>query len=80
MDTLPGLIIHDSKGFQSGATEEIELLRQFVKKRASAAKPEDRLDAIWYVLVHPFVGSIAIASASIALEQSPVMGGRSYSH
>lgn len=47
MDTLPGLIVHDSRGFQSGATEEIELLEKFVKKRASAAKSEDRLDAIW---------------------------------
>ncbi len=49
MDTLPGLIVHDSRGFQSGATEEIELLEKFVKKRASAARPDDRLDAIWYV-------------------------------
>ncbi|KAI0398217.1 hypothetical protein F5Y17DRAFT_473413 [Xylariaceae sp. FL0594] len=53
LDTLPGLIIHDSKGFQSGATEEIELLRKFVKKRASAAKPEDRLDAIWFCIDIP---------------------------
>ncbi|KAK5630696.1 hypothetical protein RRF57_006411 [Xylaria bambusicola] len=29
MDTLPGLIVHDSRGFQSGATEEIELLERF---------------------------------------------------
>lgn len=49
MDTLPGLIVHDSRGFQSGATEEIELLEKFVKKRAAAAKSEDRLDAIWLV-------------------------------
>ncbi|KAI1814796.1 hypothetical protein GGS20DRAFT_384500 [Poronia punctata] len=53
MDTLPGLIIHDSKGFQSGATEELELLRKFVKKRTLAAKPEDRLDAIWVCIDIP---------------------------
>ncbi|KAI8625009.1 hypothetical protein F5Y19DRAFT_451960 [Xylariaceae sp. FL1651] len=53
MDTLPGLIVHDSRGFQSGATEEIELLEKFVKKRASAAKPEDRLDAIWFCIDVP---------------------------
>ncbi|KAI0199046.1 hypothetical protein F4808DRAFT_227317 [Astrocystis sublimbata] len=53
MDTLPGLIVHDSRGFQSGATEEIELLERFVKKRANAAKPEDRLDAIWFCIDVP---------------------------
>ncbi|KAI0969771.1 hypothetical protein F4678DRAFT_438136 [Xylaria arbuscula] len=53
MDTLPGLIVHDSRGFQSGATEEIELLEKFVKKRASAAKSEDRLDAIWFCIDVP---------------------------
>ncbi|KAI3323148.1 hypothetical protein HD806DRAFT_498124 [Xylariaceae sp. AK1471] len=53
MDTLPGLIVHDSRGFQSGATEEIELLEKFVKKRASAAKPDDRLDAIWFCIDVP---------------------------
>ncbi|KAI0913372.1 hypothetical protein F4823DRAFT_65600 [Ustulina deusta] len=53
MDTLPGLIVHDSRGFQSGATEEIELLEKFVKKRASAARPDDRLDAIWFCIDVP---------------------------
>ncbi|GAP87641.1 putative ras GTPase [Rosellinia necatrix] len=53
MDTLPGLIVHDSRGFQSGATEEIELLEKFVRKRASAARSEDRLDAIWFCIDVP---------------------------
>ncbi|KAI1180920.1 hypothetical protein F4777DRAFT_178821 [Nemania sp. FL0916] len=53
MDTLPGLIVHDSRGFQSGTTEEIELLEKFVKKRASAGKPDDRLDAIWFCIDVP---------------------------
>ncbi|KAI0866151.1 hypothetical protein F4860DRAFT_459102 [Xylaria cubensis] len=53
MDTLPGLIVHDSRGFQSGATEEIELLERFVKKRAAAPNPEDRLDAIWFCIDVP---------------------------
>ncbi|KAI1754447.1 hypothetical protein F4782DRAFT_31474 [Xylaria castorea] len=53
MDTLPGLIVHDSRGFQSGATEEIELLERFVKKRAAAARSEDRLDAIWFCIDVP---------------------------
>ncbi|KAI1266061.1 hypothetical protein F5Y18DRAFT_416856 [Xylariaceae sp. FL1019] len=53
MDTLPGLIVHDSRGFQSGATEEIELLERFVKKRAAAAQREDRLDAIWFCIDVP---------------------------
>ncbi|KAI2643451.1 hypothetical protein GGS21DRAFT_542183 [Xylaria nigripes] len=53
IDTLPGLIVHDSRGFQSGAMEEILLLEKFIKKRASATNPDDRLDAIWFCIDVP---------------------------
>ncbi|CAJ2506729.1 Uu.00g079150.m01.CDS01 [Anthostomella pinea] len=53
VDTFPGLIVHDSRGFQSGTTREIELLEQFVKKRASASDPEEKLSAIWFCIDVP---------------------------
>lgn len=52
-DSFPGLIVHDSRGFQSGATHEVELLKKFVKKRASAKDSSERLDAIWFCIDVP---------------------------
>jgi hypothetical protein len=53
----PGLIIHDSRGYQSGSTDELRLIEKFVKKRSSKAEPTERLHAIWYVTYHLFVSS-----------------------
>jgi predicted GTPase len=44
----PGLIIHDSRGYQAGSFEELRLIEKFVKKRSSKAEPTERLHAIWY--------------------------------
>src|SRR5438034_10482966 len=49
-DSHPGVIIHDSRGFQGGCDEEVNLLKKFIKKHSSMANPADRLDAIWYGL------------------------------
>ncbi|MCJ1402217.1 hypothetical protein MMC11_005437 [Xylographa trunciseda] len=46
----PGLLIHDSRGYQSGTDEEFNLIRSFVMKRSSKAKPKERLHAIWFCL------------------------------
>ena len=43
-------IFHDSKGFESGETEELELVWDFIKKRSAEAKLKDQLHAIWYIL------------------------------
>ncbi|KAH9901759.1 hypothetical protein F4778DRAFT_737580 [Xylariomycetidae sp. FL2044] len=53
MDSFPGLIVHDSRGFQSGTTREIELLEKFVKKRAGHSDPEEKLNAIWFCIDVP---------------------------
>ncbi len=42
-------IFHDSKGFESGETEELELVWDFIEKRSAEAKLKDQLHAIWYI-------------------------------
>ncbi|KDQ06262.1 hypothetical protein BOTBODRAFT_39725 [Botryobasidium botryosum FD-172 SS1] len=44
----PGFVFHDSRGFESGATEELELVRNFIKKKGSLGSMENQLHAIWY--------------------------------
>ncbi|KXJ95977.1 hypothetical protein Micbo1qcDRAFT_231121 [Microdochium bolleyi] len=64
-DTFPGLIVHDSRGFQSGATEEVDLLERFVKKRASEADASERLDAIWLCIDVPSTRTVHEADRKI---------------
>ncbi|KDQ14959.1 hypothetical protein BOTBODRAFT_32324 [Botryobasidium botryosum FD-172 SS1] len=44
----PGFVFHDSRGFESGAVEELELVREFIRKNASQGSMKDQLHAIWY--------------------------------
>jgi len=44
----PGFIFHDSRGFESGATDELELVRKFIQDRAAKGTMEEQLHAIWY--------------------------------
>ncbi|KDQ10678.1 hypothetical protein BOTBODRAFT_190331 [Botryobasidium botryosum FD-172 SS1] len=44
----PGFVFHDSRGFESGAVEELELVREFIRKKASQGSMKDQLHAIWY--------------------------------
>ncbi|EXF74204.1 hypothetical protein CFIO01_06798 [Colletotrichum fioriniae PJ7] len=46
-DQHPGIIIHDSEGFQTGNTKEVDALKRFLKARANNVKVEDNLHAIW---------------------------------
>ena len=41
-------IFHDSRGFESGAKEEIEIVWDFIQKKSAVTKLEDQLHAIWY--------------------------------
>ncbi|KDQ13818.1 hypothetical protein BOTBODRAFT_111028 [Botryobasidium botryosum FD-172 SS1] len=53
--TSPGFIFHDSRGFESGAVDELELVREFIQKKASLGSMKNQLHAIWYV--HKFAVS-----------------------
>ena len=48
--TYPGsnFIFHDSQGFESGASGEIEIVWSFIEKRSTAVNMKDQLHAIWY--------------------------------
>ncbi|KDQ11763.1 hypothetical protein BOTBODRAFT_35019 [Botryobasidium botryosum FD-172 SS1] len=43
-----GYIFHDSRGFESGSTDELELVRDFIQTRAASNDLDDQLHAIWY--------------------------------
>ncbi|KDQ06423.1 hypothetical protein BOTBODRAFT_39626 [Botryobasidium botryosum FD-172 SS1] len=44
----PGFVFHDSRGFESGAVEELELVREFIRKKANLGSMKNQLHAIWY--------------------------------
>jgi len=46
-----GYIFHDSRGIESGATEELNILRGFIQRKAIASQLEERLHAIWFGLL-----------------------------
>lgn len=48
-DHHPGLIIHDSRGFEAGSATELKLLLEFLDQRLGSADSKERLDAIWFV-------------------------------
>ncbi|KAF8729090.1 hypothetical protein AX14_006458 [Amanita brunnescens Koide BX004] len=50
--TYPGsnFIFHDSQGFESGASGEIEIVLKFIEKRSAAVEMKDQLHAIWYCI------------------------------
>ncbi|GKT58414.1 peptidoglycan binding domain protein [Colletotrichum tofieldiae] len=47
-DQHPGIIIHDSEGFQAGNKKEVAVFKKFLKRRAEARDIRDQLHAIWY--------------------------------
>ena len=42
-------IFHDSQGFESGASGELEIVWNFIEKRSTSAELKDQLHAIWYL-------------------------------
>lgn len=47
----PGLLIHDSRGWQAGSDQELELIAQFLRHRAFQKEPSEALHVIWYVYI-----------------------------
>ncbi|TQN63661.1 Translocase of chloroplast 90, partial [Colletotrichum shisoi] len=46
-DQHPGIIIHDSEGFQAGNKKELAVFKKFLRKRAESKELRDQLHAIW---------------------------------
>lgn len=43
----PGLLIHDSRGWQAGSDQELDLIAQFLRHRAFQKEPAEALHVIW---------------------------------
>ncbi|KAJ7112335.1 hypothetical protein C8R44DRAFT_798354 [Mycena epipterygia] len=45
-----GYIFHDTRGFESGSTDELQTVQEFVRDRSGRERLRDRLHAIWYCI------------------------------
>ncbi|KAH9059762.1 hypothetical protein EDB87DRAFT_1822511 [Lactarius vividus] len=45
-----GYIFHDSRGVESGGTEELAILREFITRKCGERRLRDKLHAIWYCI------------------------------
>lgn len=45
-----GYVFHDSCGFEAGHHGELHIVRDFIRKRATTSRLENRLHAIWFVV------------------------------
>ena len=43
----PGFIFHDSRGFETGSVNELNLMKDFVADRAATMKLEKCIHVIW---------------------------------
>ena len=41
-------VFHDSRGFETGSVNELNLMKAFVTDRATTMKLENRIHAIWW--------------------------------
>ncbi|KAF8346431.1 hypothetical protein F5887DRAFT_1271767 [Amanita rubescens] len=50
--TYPGsnFIFHDSQGFESGSTEELDAAWRFIEKKSAETELKNQLHAIWYCI------------------------------
>ncbi|RGP76694.1 hypothetical protein FLONG3_5134 [Fusarium longipes] len=46
----PGLLIHDSRGWQSGSDTELDLIAKFLRHRAYQEDPAEALHVIWFCI------------------------------
>jgi hypothetical protein len=44
-----GCILHDSRGFEAGSEEELQIVQNFVRRKSQEVLLGDRLHAIWFV-------------------------------
>ena len=47
----PGYIFHDSRGIESGSTEELGILQEFIRRKCEKKRLRDRLHTIWFGLL-----------------------------
>ena len=47
--TAHGFIFHDSRGFEAGSADELNIVKSFIEERSRKEKLKDCLHAIWCV-------------------------------
>jgi hypothetical protein len=43
------IVAHDSEGFEAGQRDELDVVRNFIKRRSKAKDINDRLHVVWCV-------------------------------
>lgn len=43
-----GFVFHDSRGFESGAVDELDKVQEFIRKRGTNRELNERLHTIWF--------------------------------
>ncbi|KAG6913994.1 hypothetical protein DXG01_002995 [Tephrocybe rancida] len=62
-DDNPRFILHDSKGFEPGRTENWEIVKEFIRQRCKKGPIKDQLHAIWLCVETPRTGSRLMQTA-----------------
>ena len=44
-------VLHDSKGFEAGEADNLQIVKDFIKRRNDMPDIKDKLHAIWYALM-----------------------------
>jgi predicted GTPase len=47
----PHFVLHDSKGFEPGEVNNVQIVQQFIQERIQRPNLKDKLHAIWYILL-----------------------------
>ena len=48
--SCPGIIFHDSPGFEAGGEQELQDVLSFLQEKAKAKEVKDQIHAIWCLL------------------------------
>ncbi|KAG6915007.1 hypothetical protein DXG01_013933 [Tephrocybe rancida] len=62
-DDNPRFILHDSKGFEPGRTQNWDIVKQFIRQRCKKGSIKDQLHAIWLCVETPRTGSRLMQTA-----------------
>ncbi|KAG6905916.1 hypothetical protein DXG01_016958 [Tephrocybe rancida] len=66
----PYFALHDSKGFQPGTTNNLDIVKDFIHRRCKGGSIKDQLHAIWLCLETPRKGSRLMQTADEDLLKS----------
>jgi hypothetical protein len=55
-----GYVFHDSRGIESGGTDELETLKEFIRRKCREKTLRDKLHAIWFALQFSFLQQLTV--------------------